>query len=99
MIAAVRGMMLMGLEQHVPRRKDLSHEMMATAASWAMYGAAKEWLRAPRRRRPEDFLAVIRALVAPILEPPPIAARHGQSAADGRRRADASTRVLGACAE
>ena len=72
-IGCVRGMVLNGLEQHVPRRFDVSHEMMATAASWAMYGAAKEWAQSKKRGRSEEIVDVIRALVSPILEPPAIA--------------------------
>ena len=80
-IGCVRGLMLDGLERHVPRRPDVSHEMMATTASWALYGAAKEWAQSKKRGRSETIVDVIRSLVAPILEPPSIPEPKAKAAA------------------
>jgi len=41
--------------------------MIAAAASWAIYGAAKEWLRQPDRCPSERIVATIAALASPIL--------------------------------
>ncbi len=44
-----------------------SSEMLASAASWAMYGAAKTWLSWPDRGASEDVVGAIAATVSPIL--------------------------------
>jgi AcrR family transcriptional regulator len=41
--------------------------MAATAASWAIYGAVKEWLNTPGRPSTEQVVPEILALVLPIL--------------------------------
>jgi hypothetical protein len=54
--------------------------MAAAAASWAIYGAAKEWLRTPGRCPAERTADLILALVARILAPVEAAQllpRHG----------------------
>ena len=84
-IGCVRGLVLDGLERHVPRRADVSHEMMATAASWALYGAAKEWAQSKKRARSEVIVNVIRSLVAPILEPPSIPKLKAKTGATSER--------------
>ncbi len=50
-----------------------SAEMVATTASWAIYGAVKEWLKTPDRAPAEEIVAVILPLIVPILQavPPP----------------------------
>ena len=45
-----------------------SHEMVATTASWAIYGAVKEWLRTPHRPSAEEITPVILPLILPILQ-------------------------------
>src|SRR5271170_1436692 len=45
-IAVVRRMLLGGLERHPPGG-GVSAEMMAATLSWAIFGAAKEWVRTP----------------------------------------------------
>jgi AcrR family transcriptional regulator len=44
-----------------------SAEMVATTASWAIYGAAKEWLKTPDRPSAEEIVTVILPLIVPIL--------------------------------
>jgi hypothetical protein len=41
--------------------------MIATAASWAIYGAVKEWFNTPDRPSAEEIVPVILRLVLPIL--------------------------------
>jgi AcrR family transcriptional regulator len=42
-------------------------EMIATAASWAIYGAVKAWFNAPDRRPAEEIVPFVLQLVMPIL--------------------------------
>jgi AcrR family transcriptional regulator len=65
-IAVVRNMLLDGLRSH-PTASSLPVEMIATAAAWAMYGGANQWLRTPDRCPSEAIADTIVALVAPIL--------------------------------
>jgi AcrR family transcriptional regulator len=64
---AIRRVMLSGL-QKAGVAGEPSAEMIATTASWAIYGAVKEWLRTPARPPAEDIVAVILPLITPILQ-------------------------------
>jgi AcrR family transcriptional regulator len=64
-IGVVRHMILEGLKQH-PAGHGVSPEMIATTVSWAIYGAAKEWVRTPNRCRSEEIVETVVKLVAPI---------------------------------
>ena len=65
-IAVVRRMILEGLKQHPPEG-GISPEMVAATTSWAIYGAAKEWVRTPDRRPSDEIVDTVITLVAPIL--------------------------------
>jgi AcrR family transcriptional regulator len=65
-IAVVRNMLLEGVRKH-PRPDRVSVEMLASAAAWATYGAAKEWMRSPERRPVEHAVEDIARLVEPML--------------------------------
>ena len=69
-IAVVRGMLLDGIRNHPPASGD-SPELLAATASWAIYGAAREWVRTPNHPPSEEIAATIQRLVAPILHPQP----------------------------
>lgn len=71
-IAVVRWMILDGLKQH-PLENAVSPEMIATVVSWAIYGAAKEWVRTPNRCPSEEIVETVITLVSPILN-----AGHGE---------------------
>jgi AcrR family transcriptional regulator len=43
-------------------------EMIATAASWAIYGAVKEWFNTPDRLPAEEVVPFVMQLIVPILE-------------------------------
>ena len=43
-------------------------EMIATAASWAIYGAVKEWFSTPDRPPAEEVVSLVMQLIVPILE-------------------------------
>ena len=64
-IAVVRGMLLKGFKLHPPA-EGVSAEMLAATLSWAMYGAAKEWLRTPGRCSAEDVVEQVMGLVGPM---------------------------------
>ena len=68
-IAVVRVMLLEGLQRH-PSRHTLSAEMVAAAASWAIFGAAKEWIKTPERPPSEHAADAVMTLIAPILSLP-----------------------------
>jgi AcrR family transcriptional regulator len=65
-IAVVRHMILDGLRKH-PSGGRLTPEMIATTASWAIYGGAKEWLQTPNRETSEEAADAILGLVLPML--------------------------------
>jgi AcrR family transcriptional regulator len=65
-IAVVRRMLLDGLEKH-PSNQPISPQMIATTASWAIYGAAKEWAQTPDRPTSHAVVDTISALVSPVL--------------------------------
>jgi AcrR family transcriptional regulator len=65
-IAVVRRMLLDGLAKH-PTNEPISPEMIATTASWAIYGAAKEWAQTPNRPSSIDIVETILTLVSPVL--------------------------------
>jgi AcrR family transcriptional regulator len=71
-VAVVRNMLLNGLKQHKPTGP-VSPEMLSAAASWAIYGAAKEWSQTPNRPPSEEVAQTVVRLVGPILHPAPSA--------------------------
>jgi AcrR family transcriptional regulator len=65
-VVVVRQMILEGLKLH-PGQSAVSPEMVASTVSWAIFGAAKEWLRTPGRCPSEETAETIAKLVTPIL--------------------------------
>ena len=65
-IAVVRRIFLDGLQDRT-LAENVSLEMVAAAASWAIYGAAKEWLKTPERSSSEEAAEAVMELVSPIL--------------------------------
>ena len=57
-------------------------EMIASAASWAIYGAVKEWFSTTDRSSAEEVVPLVMQLIIPILEsaasrdPQPVAGHH-----------------------
>jgi AcrR family transcriptional regulator len=52
---------------HVKVGQTIPKEMIAATASWAIYGAAKQWANTPNRVPAEDFVAIAVNLVQPII--------------------------------
>ncbi|WP_433971626.1 TetR/AcrR family transcriptional regulator [Tunturiibacter lichenicola] len=65
-IAVVRRMLLEGLEHH-PSSAPVSPQMIATTASWAMYGAAKQWAQTPNRPPSHEIVDTVVTLISPLL--------------------------------
>ena len=70
-IAIVRAMLLDGLKDHHAAHA-VSPEMIATTASWAIYGGAKEWVKTPKRPPSEQGADLVMTLIAPILSLPEV---------------------------
>jgi len=64
-IAVVRRMILEGLEKHPPA-DGVSPGMLAATLSWAIYGAAKEWVRTPDRGPSEEIVETVMRLLGPM---------------------------------
>jgi AcrR family transcriptional regulator len=64
-IAVVRNMLLKGFSLHPPA-EGVSPEMLAATLSWAIYGAAKEWVRTPGRCSSDEVVGQVMALVQPV---------------------------------
>jgi AcrR family transcriptional regulator len=67
-ISVVRKMILDGVRRH-PSQNSVPPEMIATTISWAIYGAAKEWVYTPNRCPSEEIVGMVITLVSPILAP------------------------------
>jgi AcrR family transcriptional regulator len=65
-IDQIRVILLEGSQKH-PVERTISPELIAATASWAIYGAAKQWVNLPDRIPAEDFVATAAAMVHPIL--------------------------------
>ncbi len=64
-IAVIRRMLSEGIERHPPEN-GVSAPILAATLSWAIFGAAKEWVRTPDRTSSDSIADQIMALVAPI---------------------------------
>jgi AcrR family transcriptional regulator len=69
MIAVLRQILMEGLRQH-PRADGVSPELTAAAASWAIYGAVKEWANTPNRSPADELAVTVMRMVSPILQVP-----------------------------
>lgn len=79
-VAVMRAMILEGLKSHGGRQR-LSQELLASTVAWAIFGAAKEWLRTPNRVSVDRIATTIEAMVTPIFS----AATNRSSASNDRR--------------
>jgi AcrR family transcriptional regulator len=65
-IDQIRAVLMDGFRQHAVA-SNIPPEVMAATASWAIYGAAKQWVSTAERVPAEQFVGVAVALVQPIL--------------------------------
>jgi AcrR family transcriptional regulator len=79
MIAAIRRVLAHGMGKYtsIPEER---RAMQSASASWAVYGAVKEWLNTPDRRSVEAIVPEIVAMVTPLLGVP--LAEHQAAAAE-----------------
>ncbi|WP_188759990.1 TetR/AcrR family transcriptional regulator [Edaphobacter acidisoli] len=84
-VGAIRRVLLQGLSAK-SARSGPSPELVATTASWAIYGAVKEWFYTPKHPPAAEAVGPILELVIPILEaggskshPRPAAGASGKS--------------------
>jgi AcrR family transcriptional regulator len=54
-----------GFQKH-PVERNIPPELVAATASWAIYGAAKQWVNTPGRVAAEEFVTTAMNLVQPI---------------------------------
>ena len=65
-IDQIRMILLEGFRTR-PAERRISPEIIAATASWAIYGAVKQWLNTPDRVPAEQFAGVAADLVQPIM--------------------------------
>jgi AcrR family transcriptional regulator len=65
-IDQIRAILMDGFQRH-PMERNIPSEMIAATASWAIYGAAKQWANTPEHGPAEEFVATASNLVQPIL--------------------------------
>jgi AcrR family transcriptional regulator len=79
-VAVMRGMILEGLKSHHGRHR-VSPELLASTAAWAIFGAAKEWLRTPNRVPVDRIATTIEVMITAIFS----AAARQPSGSSSRR--------------
>jgi AcrR family transcriptional regulator len=75
-VSVVRQIILEGLKGH-SGEGGASPELIASMASGAIFGAAKEWIRTPHRCSSDEIVETVKALVNPILASAHRAAKLG----------------------
>jgi AcrR family transcriptional regulator len=65
-IDQIRIVLLDGFQRH-PVERSIPAEMIAATASWAIYGAVKQWIKTADRVSAEEFVTVAVELVRPIV--------------------------------
>jgi AcrR family transcriptional regulator len=65
-IKQIREVLMDGFQKH-PMKRSMPQELIAATASWAIYGAVKQWVNTAERIPAEQFVDVAVALVQPIL--------------------------------
>jgi len=79
---AIRRVLLSGISKKTSASGPTAG-MVATTASWAIYGAVKEWLKTPARPSAEEIATVILPLIMPILQAVPPAESDEKAQAHG----------------
>jgi AcrR family transcriptional regulator len=68
MVEVVRKMLLDGLRRH-HGDSNISPELRAATISWAILGAAKEWVCTPERPASEEIAGTMVRMIAPMMHP------------------------------
>ncbi|WP_263380686.1 TetR/AcrR family transcriptional regulator [Granulicella paludicola] len=66
-VAVVRGMLLEGMRNHIDPSSTASPELRSATISWAIFGAAKEWVRTQNRLSSDEIADIITSLVGPLM--------------------------------
>jgi AcrR family transcriptional regulator len=66
-VRAIRRVLFEGVPK-ASKDQCVSPELIAASASWAIYGAVKEWSVTPRRSAAEEIVPLFQKLVHPILQ-------------------------------
>ena len=66
-IDQIRLILLEGFRRHPEEERRISPEMIAATASWAIYGAVKQWVDTPNRPPAEEFVSTAIELVQPVM--------------------------------
>jgi AcrR family transcriptional regulator len=66
-VRAIRRVLFEGVPKS-SRDRCVSPELIVASASWAIYGAVKEWSVTPRRSAAEEIVPLVQKLVHPILQ-------------------------------
>ena len=74
-IDQIRVILMDGYKKH-PAEGTNNPDLIAATASWAIYGAAKQWVNTPERIPAEEFVATAVNLVRPILAAGTVSASH-----------------------
>lgn len=80
-VLAIRRVLMGGMRKP-PGNPCVSRDLVAASASWAIYGAVKEWSVTPNRAPAEEIVPLVLQLVLPILQ----AAGQPQGKASPSRR-------------
>jgi len=67
MTNAIRRVLVAGMPK-AKSKSGVSPEMIATTASWAIYGAVKEWFNTAGRAPAKEIVPIILRLILPILQ-------------------------------
>jgi hypothetical protein len=65
-IDQIRLILLEGFRRR-PQERRISPEMIAATASWAIYGAVKQWVNTTDRAPAEEFVPIATELLQPLL--------------------------------
>jgi len=68
-VAVVGRMALEGLQHQEPWEGTVPREMVASIESWALYGAAKQWVLTANRRPAEEIVDDVVSLLTPLFHP------------------------------
>jgi AcrR family transcriptional regulator len=66
-VNAIRRVLMDGVT-HAARATEVQPEMIATTASWAIYGAVKQWFNTADRVPAEEIVPIILRLVMPLFQ-------------------------------